>query len=267
MTTQISWIGVDSRVPSSVYIATDSRISWGAKDTWDAGQKVFSSVSSPQIWGYSGDVLFPSQAIGQFVHALDNGAFQSDKFCEISAHASFVNSIQNQFKGYPVPCAQNFSIIHCVRIAEKMNTQFAVWKTSWAQGIGWKDERLASPTTSDLIQVEGSGTKTFKGWNMRLKKSEIGGTSRAIFQAFTQSIRSEADAFTFGPPQLVALRRVGNGLSHLISWDDRVWLNGIEVTGENSLCLECFNEDFERCDPKTGVRLVDAQRQPLPRHY
>tara|TARA_B110001469_G_scaffold33518_1_gene33971 strand:- start:5373 stop:6014 length:642 start_codon:yes stop_codon:yes gene_type:complete len=148
-----------------------------------------------------------------------------------------------------------------------INSIHGLTEADWAQGIGWKDERLASPTTSDLIQVEGSGTKTFKGWNMRLKKSEIGGTSRAIFQAFTQSIRSEADAFTFGPPQLVALRRVGNGLSHLISWDDRVWLNGIEVTGENSLCLECFNEDFERCDPKTGVRLVDAQRQPLPRHY
>lgn len=266
MTTQISWIGVDSRVPSSVYIATDSRISWGGKDTWDAGQKVFCSISSPQIWGYSGDVLFPSQAIGQFVHALDNGAFKSEKFCASAAHAMFRDSLKNQFENFPARYRRNFSIIHCARINEGMKTRFAVWETSWVQGTGWSDQQISTPKTSDLIQVKGSGRGAFKGWNMKLKKSEVGSTSRAVFQAFTQSIRSEIDPLTAGPPQLVALRQRGSGLSHAMSWDNKVWLNGIEVILTESSGIECYNENFERCDLKTGIRLPNAQRRPLPRN-
>jgi hypothetical protein len=266
MTTQISWIGVDHRAPSSVYIATDSRISWGASDTWDAGKKVFNSTSSPQIWGYSGDVLFPSQAIGSFVHAYDCGAFQKEVgFSEVSAHAAFVASLKKQYEGYPDRHRRDFSIIHCARIAEGMKTQFAVWKTSWDRGRGWQDLRITPPSSSDLIQVEGSGKKTFTGWNMRLKKSEIGSTSRAVFQAFTQSIRSESDPLTFGPPQLVALRRRGSGLAHGIIWDNKVWLNGTEVSLTVTSELECYNENFERCNPATGKLLAGAQRQPLPK--
>jgi hypothetical protein len=73
MTTLISWIGVDSRKPSSLYIASDSRLSWASSDAyWDRGRKVFSSKRLPHIWGYCGDVLYPSLALGQIIAAVDN---------------------------------------------------------------------------------------------------------------------------------------------------------------------------------------------------
>ena len=44
MTTLIAWVGVDSQRIGSVYIASDSRITWmDYGDCWDSTQKVFSS--------------------------------------------------------------------------------------------------------------------------------------------------------------------------------------------------------------------------------
>lgn len=41
MTLLASWIAVDSRKPSSIYILSDSRISWGSAAKFDFGKKVF----------------------------------------------------------------------------------------------------------------------------------------------------------------------------------------------------------------------------------
>lgn len=41
MTMLVSWIGVDTHGPSSVYIAADSRISWTQEHKFDFGKKVF----------------------------------------------------------------------------------------------------------------------------------------------------------------------------------------------------------------------------------
>jgi hypothetical protein len=71
MTTLISWVGVDSRSASSVYIASDSRISWGSSNCWDTGRKVFASKIRPDVFGYCGDVLFPTQVLGQLIEQID----------------------------------------------------------------------------------------------------------------------------------------------------------------------------------------------------
>lgn len=49
MTLLSSWLGVDSRHPSSIYILSDSRISWGDKTKFDYGKKVFGCKNSPDI--------------------------------------------------------------------------------------------------------------------------------------------------------------------------------------------------------------------------
>ena len=78
MTSLISWIGVDSRAPSSIYLASDSRITWGNKGTWDNARKVFGSTNYPELLGYCGDVLFPSQALGQLIDLIDLGLFDDN---------------------------------------------------------------------------------------------------------------------------------------------------------------------------------------------
>ena len=57
MTTLISWVGIDQRRPTSLYLASDSRISWGSQHhRWDVGRKLFSCKVSADIFGYCGDV-------------------------------------------------------------------------------------------------------------------------------------------------------------------------------------------------------------------
>ena len=57
MTLLVAWAGVDTHGTSFVYIASDSRISWGTTATFDYGRKVFAFAHWPDVLGYCGDVL------------------------------------------------------------------------------------------------------------------------------------------------------------------------------------------------------------------
>ena len=66
MTVLIGWIGVDSRVPCSAYLMSDSRISWNDQlGAYDYGRKLFAFKNSPDILGYCGDVTFPSMVLSR----------------------------------------------------------------------------------------------------------------------------------------------------------------------------------------------------------
>ena len=71
MTTLQSWVsysdtGEKPHLPRAVYIASDSRITWGAAHRrWEAGRKVFAAKEYPHLFGYCGDVILPALLIGQ----------------------------------------------------------------------------------------------------------------------------------------------------------------------------------------------------------
>ena len=75
MTMIVGWVAVDQRSPASVYIASDSRFTWGEQSSFefDYGRKVFACKNSADIFVYCGDVLFPSIALGRVVEMADNG--------------------------------------------------------------------------------------------------------------------------------------------------------------------------------------------------
>ncbi len=100
MTSLVAWIAVDSRSPASIYLVSDSRISWGSQ-TWDYGRKLFASRNYPEILGYYGDVLFPSQVLGRLIDLIDlNLLFNAD---DLPSHKweKILSVIQKSFKGYP----------------------------------------------------------------------------------------------------------------------------------------------------------------------
>jgi hypothetical protein len=89
MTTLVCLVGVDQRKPSSVYIGSDSRISWGDSDTvWSQGRKVFACANSPRVFGYVGDVTFPALAIPTIVDLIDKGAVDPNATEEDSCRSS-----------------------------------------------------------------------------------------------------------------------------------------------------------------------------------
>jgi hypothetical protein len=265
MTTLVSWIGVDSRSPSSVYIASDSRISWGPHQVWDHGRKVFASSRYPDIWGYCGDVLFPSLVMGQIVDSIDALAILEANDVADRKHNKVVTALKMAFATYPASEKRSFSILHCSRNCEGMESEFFAWETSWNPTDGWVDSPVHIPTESGMLVARGSGGEQFNKWNFELKRSEIGGTSRAVFQAITIGLTSAQDPLSGGPPQLVGLYRKGAGKSFGIVWNNECWIHGMRVVpGIVTQDLEVRNELFERCSCETKQILPGAQPQPGP---
>jgi len=261
MTCLVSWIGIDSRGHSSAYIVSESRISWGASKTWDVGRKVFCSRKSPDIWGYCGDVLFPTIVLGQFIEMIDEGIAQTSG----DIHQRFVDFFETQMESYPEQEARGFSIIHCHRDNTGIRSVMRAWKLSWSLGDGWVDQEIKVPQQSGAITSLGSGRPFFKNWNHKFQASDVGGTSRAIFQAFCKMLQQNDDPLCGGAPQLVSLIRIGNGRQHGIVWNGEAWLAGMKIASSDcSSGFEFFDELMERVDPQT-LKLKDgAQRQPLP---
>jgi len=118
MTSIVVWAGVDTHGPSSLYVASDSRISWGKDDSWDQGRKVFSSASNPHIFGYWGDVIFPALAIPTIIDRIDRGVLNSR---DGAWHTEIQQAIRLLWSNYPKGQRKDFGIVHGLRVGEGTN--------------------------------------------------------------------------------------------------------------------------------------------------
>lgn len=265
MTTLITWVGVDSRGPSSIYLASDSRISWNKQQTWDTGRKLFTTKTSPDIFGYSGDVTFPMQVLSQIVDQVDNGLFfgQNEQYPEKLNR--LVETIKNSFSRYPKKQTRSFSILYVSRTDEGMKSKFYATKITWSATKDWSLTNLEIPSFPALIDGSGSGSESVRDWYIRWQSSDSSRTSRAVFSAFCESLKNGDDPLSGGAPQLVGLYRTGNAKVFGIIFNKQRYLNGQSVNDNVDLNkVEWRNDLFERCDGRTLELLEDAQTQPRP---
>ena len=86
-TSLVVWVRVDSRGPASLHLASDSRISWGEPKTGSHlifgtfERKVFASTRHPDIFGYCGDVAFPSKRCSHKNAVLQSRSLESKIAC------------------------------------------------------------------------------------------------------------------------------------------------------------------------------------------
>jgi hypothetical protein len=266
MTSFAAWAGVDSRGMSSFYFASDSRISWGISAKWDAGRKLFASSTHPDIFGYCGDVLFPSLALSQVVDLVDHGLLfvvdepASNKFQRLC------NLIAESFELYPICARRAFTIAYCSRIGVDIDSKFELYTLSWSTEEAWKQEAHSLPSQSQLVLSLGSGKESIKISNLEWQKTPVKGTSRAVFGAFCDSLKSNVDPLTGGAPQLVGLYRKDPARTLGVIYERNKYLFGLPANQFADLkAVEWRNELFELCDPCTMARLTDAQPQPRPR--
>lgn len=267
MTSLIAWAGVDSRGPASIYLASDSRISWENRGTWDFSRKLFASTSYPDILGYFGDVLFTSRVLGQVVDLIDaQSLFTADAEPE-SKFAAIIMVFKQAHLTYPEGGRRPFSVFHCSRRGKGMATRFALFELSWDLTTGWQNKAIpVSSERSALVVARGSGEKSVLKWLAQWDKSEVGRTSRSIFSAFCDALASGADAKSGGAPQLVGIYREGSAKSFGVIHKGNRYLHGLCVDSSPWLgSVEWRNELFERCDWRTREKLDSAQRQPRPR--
>jgi hypothetical protein len=270
MTTFVAWVGVDSRVASSINFATDSRISWGVsgKTHWDMARKTFSSSSSPDIFGYVNDVMFPSMILGQIVNAIDSGGiFGKDDTCGVRFD-KVVNHIKNSHELYPSKMRESFCIFHGSREGTGLASVFGLNTIAWDKKTSkWTIDQLTIPEVSSAITIDGSGKSIVSKWSERWSSSSQGGTSRAVFSSFCNAVHSGEDRLTNGAPQIVSLYRKDSGKTIGFVGAGKRFISGIEVLSSADMLdekVEWRNRYFERCDISGGL-ISGAQKHHVPK--
>lgn len=266
MTLLLSWLAVDSRRPSSLYIASDSRLSWGNTSKYDQGKKVFSFRNSPDIIGYCGDVLFPTVSLNQLISmADDNLLFAAGDNCDTKFN-KIKTHLQAQLKLYPSTPGIIDNTVQILYGSRDSSHVFHLYNLTWHRRENmWYDEKLAIPDYSNTLTVLGSGRNEFLDKLKLYQRSDIGKTSRAIFQCFCDTLNNIQNKYCGGSPQLVGLFQKGNGLNFGIIWNGRRYFSGAEIPYNPNLdVIQWRNEEFEICSGDTMKKVEKAQRQPNP---
>lgn len=263
MTLLLAWAAFDDGKtdPSALYIATDSRISWGNKSTWDLAQKVFCVPQSNEIFGYCGDVMCVTQTLSQIVHLCSQNGFDclektDERIC------LYTELIRDALASYPKEqIVSGSSIIY----ARRHDSLYAIYEIEIAADatVSSKEVTLArrdsqsKPENREDRIVRGSGTTMFKG---KLPSE----TTYQAFHRFCECIEDETISSVGGFPQVVTLRRNGHGsvLGVCIKGRNHVLGLPVNLSQNFSGILEWKNENFERWNPETNEIIQGAKRQP-----
>lgn len=264
MTTLAAWTSVDSRSPSACYLVSDSRMSWPNGTGWDSGQKLFTSRRFPDIFGYCGDVQFPTLAFRQVLDLMDQAAVVSDDSSLEARNRFLTEHLQLAYQSYPAKVSTTSTILHFGRQGSGMSSVFMLWRLDWSSTQPVTSTLVQLPIDSALGVTIGSGSKPFIRRDKKWKDAQ-GRTSRGIFSTFCDAISSGEDPRSGGPPQLVGIYRTGVGRMFGVVVEEQLFLAGTLVQSHKQITsFEWRNRLFERMDPLTLGRLPGAQAQPRP---
>ncbi len=275
MTTLISWVGVDSQRIGSVYIASDSRITWmDDQERWDSTQKVFSSRNYPEIFGYSGRAEFVVHIMHQLINNIDDKILVAKDDSFEKKFKKIMVFLNEKSQSLSAKRRGSGTIIYATRIGFKMDSTFHVAEIKFnADGISGRE--VALPSFSNVVASAGTGAviqgSANEKWCVKdkLKTDKVKGHvpkgySRFVFSALCETINDERDKYTGGAPQLVGLYKHTTGSNFGVIFNGKRYLNGKEISCDQarSTDVEWRNELFELCDGVTMTRLAGAQKQP-----
>lgn len=280
MTTLIAWAAIDNRETSAVYMASDSRISWGDSGVWDSGRKIFASEKFPEILGYTGDALFCTQVLGQVISFIDSCEALVG-LTDLEKKYDYVqNLVERAFKMYPTEfCLPSFSILYMTRVDKVWGACTFSWTVAggWAPKqmhcipLSWSNvqqggQEIKAQVDTILFVSDGSGGTKFRSFYKNSQwLAELSLYSRSIFGAFVEFIRSGIDDKTGGNPQIAGLYRKFEAKKIGFTEGESRFLYGIQLApidyGQN---VRWVNATFENCESESGMRSADAQPQPVP---
>jgi hypothetical protein len=268
MTSLIAWIGADSRGPSSLNIATDSRITWSVGNSvthhWDEGRKVFASTGAPLIVGYVGDVLFPNLVLPRVIDRIDRRVFRSDG-ADIEG---FISALRREWREYPAKERRAMSIYLGYRRGDAMSATFRLIELANPDGgaDSWVEKEIpVLLTPSKWLAIDGSGKSAIKSALALWQASSAADTSRAVFSGFVDAVVGGVDPHSGGAPQLASLYRIGPGRLFGIIHEGQRYFSGMRLLGDEAVDgIEWRNALFERASGRTKSRLAGAHPQPRP---
>ena len=263
MTALAGWVGVD-RKPSSVYLASDSRITFPTGGIWDHGRKVFASSRYPEVLGYCGTALFPSQALARVTDLIDADVL----FAPFDGPGEKVNKVRQclkrEFDQYSPADREDFTVVYCTREGEYMTSTFHIAQLACTRSC-WTSKWFSMPEKSDLIINLGSGADCLSKWYGYWSRTAHKGTSRSVFSAFCDCLASGAVSTVGGPPQLVGLYRKGPAKTFGVVYKGERYVLGSRMEASDQLSnVTWYNGAFEICDGATMELMPAAQRHPRP---
>lgn len=276
MTILVLWQAVHTNKIASVYIGADSRISWSGSTgrTWDSAAKVFACSKHPEIFGYCGDVLFPTLMLSSLVMLIDRDSLiKSDM--DINKKFEVIKEyFQQGLLSYPKEkLAQEFTIVYCT----KSNRDFGFLElSSSANGLSAKELKpfeRDGKLLSHHIEVYGSGKSLFieklenyqsKGFSNGNNIVEYG--SPGVFLALCDTLEGE-EPTVGGAPQLVGLySHSKRGEIFGMSLNRKNYLMGKPIVADHiDSSIEWRNDRFENFDLKTGKPKKGAALNPRPK--
>lgn len=265
MTSLVVWVAADSHGPSSLNIASDSRISWspqgGRAYSWDHGKKVYASSTEPLLIGYTGDVLFPSLVIPSLIDSIDRGVFPAD-----GKLLDYVYSVlRHGWRHYPTQERRSLSLFVCYRAGQGMEAKFQVEKMFTNSRGDWSREEIAVPAQSMGLAFDGSGRTEVQRAVDLWQDGPTANTSRAIFSGFVDAVTSDVDTRSGGSPQLGSIYRIGPGRLLGIVHGNEKYFAGARLLGAEQVGnVEWRNALFERADGTSKSRLAGAQVHERP---
>jgi hypothetical protein len=278
LTSLLAWVSVDSRGISALNFISDSQISWTAHEQWEGGQKLFCSTKQPCIFGYTGDVIFPVFAINSLVDLIDHLNLITEEHPSSQKIESIFSHIKKCFVSFPGKKIDSFNILCGLRDGVGVAAEFRLYLICWTEKdsfslkeIATKKTELKESISRKLISL-GTGQYCVDIWLGRWRSSELGTTSRAIYNAFCDSIicdDSHKDIYSGGPPQFISLYRKHAGKTHGIITNHGYFYRGICFSKMDTSAqlkkINWFNLNFELCDFDTGIKKDGSKLQPRPK--
>lgn len=263
MTTLICWVGRDQRKVTSIYFASDSRISWGSQSRWESGRKLFFCRKSADLFGYCGEVLFPTQILPTVAELLDLGVLHTGSNSAADRHHAMVEYIRKSHSdGKNIP-RHDVTILHASRDGENMACAFSLWCTQYdAKAKKWIDQTVdLDVDTSQLVAAEGSGANALERSMREVQLLPQARTSRSYFWGLCDALKSGADPFSGGSPQMAMMYSSGPPSFSGVIFDGERYIWGRRVDADAPVShLEWRDELFHRTDPITLMPLKGARR-------
>ena len=267
MTLLVSWIAVDTHGPTSAYMVSDSRISWNNYQKFDYTKKVFASKKYPEIFGYAGEVLFPSIVLSQIVELIDMNLLFNEEMTSADRNKIVYEKLQYSFSKYPNVYGDNpIQILHISRdTLFNSYPNFYQYIMMWNKRDGWKRKVIKIPSESGILQVLGSGSNEFRqNYKDRYQHGVNKSTSRNVFHCFIDTLNNIEDKKCGGAPQLVGIYRkpFTSGNIFGILFNGKRFFLGMEVPKDSCYDeIEWRNENFELCSGETKKRYLEASIQ------
>ena len=268
MTSLVVWVGADSRGPASLYMASDSRASWGSRNaylSWDFCRKLFILPGRPDVLGYAGPIVLVSHTLAGVVDQILTGYLpypaspqaRFDLVCSRLkvAHAAYPAQLLSPYsvlvrhargRGYAgrLPCV--LGLLDGCGVGNGAASRSAAIVASWRIRLRWASRHRL---------------------DRQLGRHDTGGrTSRSVFSGLCDAIASGADPLTGGAPQLAGIYRKGGAECLGIVWEGARYFMGHPDTlvAVDPSAVEWRNGLFERCDGATLDVLAGAQHRAGP---